>query len=53
MTVPGGGRSGWMVLMAVLPLIGYVWLLLLPAARSSTDESHGHCPGTADPLPAL
>ncbi|WP_327412135.1 DUF805 domain-containing protein [Streptomyces sp. NBC_01233] len=47
------GRSGWMVLIAVLPLIGYIWLLVILASASSTDESYGPCPGTADPLPAL
>ncbi|MFJ3723701.1 DUF805 domain-containing protein [Streptomyces sp. NPDC090045] len=47
------GRSGWMVLIALLPLIGYIWLLVLLASKSSTDESYGPYPGTADPLPAL
>ncbi|MFG3280323.1 DUF805 domain-containing protein [Streptomyces sp. NPDC048111] len=47
------GRSGWMVLVGMIPGIGYIWLLILCASESSTDESYGPYPGTADPLPAI
>ncbi|MFJ6794951.1 DUF805 domain-containing protein [Streptomyces sp. NPDC091268] len=46
------GRSGWMVLVALVPFIGYFWVLWVMTLASSTDESYGPYPGTADPLPA-
>lgn len=46
------GRSGWWTLAVVVPLIGWVWLVVMPAAASSSgDESYGPRPATADSLP--
>ncbi|MCT9089672.1 DUF805 domain-containing protein [Streptomyces sp. ASQP_92] len=47
------GRSGWTILVGLIPGIGGIALLLLCASASSTDESYGPYPGTANPLPAL
>ncbi|MFD7015232.1 DUF805 domain-containing protein [Streptomyces sp. NPDC059928] len=47
------GRSGWMSLVGLIPGIGYLWLLILCDSESSTDESYGPYPGTADPLAAV
>ncbi|MFJ3964996.1 DUF805 domain-containing protein [Streptomyces sp. NPDC090036] len=46
------GRSGWWIIAALVPLIGAFWLLWVMTIPSSTDESYGPYPGTADPLPA-
>ncbi|WP_327260349.1 DUF805 domain-containing protein [Streptomyces sp. NBC_01232] len=46
------GRSGWWIVVALVPLIGAFWLLWVMTIPSSTDESYGPYPGTADPLPA-
>ncbi|MGW1871253.1 DUF805 domain-containing protein [Streptomyces mauvecolor] len=46
------GRSGWNVLWGVIP-IGSIAVLIMCVGESSTDESYGPYPGTADPLPAV
>ncbi|KOU53152.1 DUF805 domain-containing protein [Streptomyces sp. WM6378] len=46
------GRSGWNVLWGIIP-IGSIAVLIMCANESSTDESYGPYPGTADPLPAI
>ncbi|MEU3501805.1 DUF805 domain-containing protein [Streptomyces hundungensis] len=46
------GRSGWNVLWSIIP-IGALAVLIMCAGASSTDESYGAYPGTADPLPAV
>ncbi|MCT9089852.1 DUF805 domain-containing protein [Streptomyces sp. ASQP_92] len=47
------GRSGWVVLVNLIPFFGMVILLLMCANESSTDESYGPYPGTALPLSAV
>lgn len=43
------GRSGWWTLAVVVPLIGWVWLLVMLAGASSGDTPHGPRPATARP----
>ncbi|AYG85112.1 Inner membrane protein YhaH [Streptomyces hundungensis] len=47
------GRSGWVILVGLIPGIGGIALLLLCALESSTDESYGPYPGTTLPLSAI
>ncbi|MER5870897.1 DUF805 domain-containing protein [Streptomyces sp. NPDC002044] len=46
------GRSGWWTLAVVVPLIGWVWLLVMLAVPTSGDESYGPRPAAAGPVPA-
>ena len=33
------GKSGWMILIALIPLVGGIWLLVLLATDSSSEEN--------------
>ncbi|MCH7827260.1 MAG: DUF805 domain-containing protein [Bacteroidetes bacterium] len=33
------GKSGWMLLIAIIPIIGAIWLLVLFVSDSATDEN--------------
>jgi uncharacterized membrane protein YhaH (DUF805 family) len=33
------GRSGWMQLILFIPIIGFIWLIVLFATKSSTEDN--------------
>ncbi|MFD3807834.1 DUF805 domain-containing protein [Streptomyces sp. NPDC058611] len=45
------GRAGWWILAVVVPLIGWVRLLVMLAGASSGDESYGPRPAPPRPVP--
>lgn len=46
-------RSGWMLLLSFIPLIGAIWLIVLFAQDSKADNKYGVNPkGTTTPPPA-
>lgn len=45
-------RSGWMILIGLIPLIGGIWLLVLMVLDSTADNQYGPNPkGGATPTP--
>ena len=45
------GKSGWFLLIALIPLIGAMWLIVVLATAGATgDNEYGPDPKTSDPI---
>lgn len=38
------GKSGWFILVSLIPLIGWIWLIVLMCKKSSPDNEYGPAP---------
>lgn len=38
------GRSGWKLLISIIPLFGFVWLVVVAAQESHRDNQYGQAP---------
>ena len=47
------GHSGWWILISLLPLIGFIVLLVFTLQASEPPNRWGNGPGTAAPVPAV